>query len=202
MQTELVSNVNLTTKDYVQMLSWLVTSIGGIIAASIALYQMRQSRRQRVEELRWKKASTALELINQLHRNPYSSTAIHILDWWDADRLTITVDETPVEVSHAQLREILCKRRSEVTDKTAQYVWDSFDWMFYFIDRIAHFERITLVEVGDVLPVFSPYLLRIDTHRHLFDQLITAQGYTNLEEKLKSTRMQTRHTNVHTSKPA
>lgn len=177
--------IDPATKDSVQVFNWLATSIGGLTAASIGLFQMWQGRRQRRDELRWKKAATALELMTQIHRNPHSSAAVHMLDWWGAAAIELRDGDRVFETSTEEIERVLRTDRAAITQHREQFICDAFDWFFYFIDRIGHLEGITLLEHGDVEPVFAPYIGRIRAKRELFGPLISLQAYAHLARMLE-----------------
>jgi uncharacterized protein HemX len=58
--------MNPFLKDCIQVGSWAVAIIGGLIAAGVAIYQQRANRKQREIELRWNQAKLGRELFDQM----------------------------------------------------------------------------------------------------------------------------------------
>jgi hypothetical protein len=167
----------LTVKEWIEIGTWIVAIVGGALAAFVAVYQIYLNRQQRNEELRWKKASVARELMAEIHQNPHAAAAIHMLDWWGSERIVLQYGERQFVVGTADIRRAMAKPRASISDETSQFVSDAFDWFLYYIDRVGHFERITLLEEGDVMPVFGPYLTRLQAEEPVFRRLIEAQQY-------------------------
>jgi hypothetical protein len=183
----------LTAKDTIQMASLAVGTIGGLIAACMALRQARFSSTQRADELKWKKASMARDLITEIHRSEHASAAVQMLDWWGCEAIQIAAEGRSATVSTERIRRVLGCERASLQDPTDQLIWNSFDWFLYYLDRVVHFETIGLVQEGDVLPVFKPYLRKIGGDFELFEPLLTHQMYEGarrLVEPFRSFRVE------------
>jgi hypothetical protein len=160
----------------------------GIFAIVKGLKELDAATEVRRQDLRWKKAAKAHELIHEIHASEYAASAVHMLDWWGSSRIRITAGGASHEVGTEQIRAALGRERSSLDDPVDQAIWDSFDWFLYHLDRVAHFESIGLVHQDDVLAVFRPYLARIAENFSLFVPLITMQDYQGVREMLRPRR--------------
>lgn len=70
-------------KLYSQEIVTLIGIIGGIIAAYKGLYEMRLATKQRHQELRWKRAQAAKEILRDVHNDKHAAGAVLMLDWND-----------------------------------------------------------------------------------------------------------------------
>lgn len=165
------------TKDWIQVISWIVGVIGGLIAASIAIFQFGANRKQREEELRWQKANIAKQIVEDIHRNEYACQAVTMLDWSEGAH-EYEVDEGQTELV-SYTNDVLPVLRKPVasclTDKE-RFIVDSFDWFCYLIDRIEHYIVTGLIEFDDVRDIFKPYARKIK------DEWATYENFMNCRE--------------------
>jgi len=73
--------MNPFLKDVIQVASWVVAVIGGLIAAFVAIRQLKSNTEQRKTELRWRQANAAKEIISDIHSNYWAKNAVTMLDW-------------------------------------------------------------------------------------------------------------------------
>ena len=66
-------------KDWVQVLA-VPAALFGLIRG---IYEIGATRKQRADELRWKQAQAAKELLDETHNHELAKQAIHMLDWVD-----------------------------------------------------------------------------------------------------------------------
>src|SRR5689334_14801935 len=126
-----------------QLGTWIVGIIGGLVAATVAIAQQIQNRRQRERELRWKQAECGKKLIDEIFHDPYSNAATLMLDSWqrsysvpDAGKMDIDWDD--------HVRPALNVDSWDNEDPKSSFVRDSFDMLFYLLDR---FECLLQVEL-------------------------------------------------------
>ena len=136
-------------KDTIEAASWIAAVVGVLIAAFKALQEISHNREIRTEELRWKRAALAREILDRFHdRKPFRN-AVTMLDWTGRDfeiapnRFeTIYWDELG-----SALR--VWKPGIEFTD-TEVFIRDSFDELFESMELLEHYLRTGLLEFADV----------------------------------------------------
>ena len=165
-------------KDWIQAASLVVISIGGLIAAFRAVYEMQQNREQRAEELRWRRANVAKGILDELFSNPQSQYATLILDWSERQReyeikkgynQAISYDEVVAAVGKMQ--------EADLSDKEV-FIRDCFDCFFYLIDRIEHSIQIKLISSEDVDAPLRRYAKKIGTQQETYDNFMKLHGYS------------------------
>jgi hypothetical protein len=159
------------------MASWGVAIIGGLIAAFVAISQLKLNANQRKNELRWRQANAAKESINDIHSNNWSRNAVTMLDWSEGQHRLKFEGKDNIEIFYEEdVIRALGKLQSECSD-LEQDIVDCFDWFFYFIDRIEHYIRTNLIEFEDVKDVFSIYSKKIKKHEELYENFMKAHSY-------------------------
>jgi hypothetical protein len=176
----LISNEVMTLlKEWGQLLAVVVAVVG----LFKVVYEIQESRKQRVEELRWKRANAARELLDDIHNHEFSANAVHMLDWCDgeADYQLVPggVRET---ISYSEVLEALKKNGKEDRKPKDIYVRDCFDWYFYRIDRIEHYIRRGLIDFEDVRAVFKVYAQETAKRRRVYDDFLVFHQYELAQE--------------------
>lgn len=137
------------TKDLLQAAAWGVAIVGGLIAAFKAIHETRESRHQRLRELRWRKAELARDIISSLFANVQLHNAFVMVDWSGRDfeiapgrRETIYWEDLPGALRH-------WVEPVEFNDKEI-YIRDCFDELFDGLNLLEHYLRTDLLEFEDV----------------------------------------------------
>jgi len=163
-----------TAKDWAQIVSWIVASLGGVFAAFYAIYQMQQNREQRKDELRFKKLQESKELLDQLFDDERSNNFMRMLDWSgrkyeiEKDRReTITQDELYVALRIADLS----------FDAKQAYIRDCADSFFGTADMIGHYVRMQLVLEEVVSQPLLYYVQEMNRKSAVFVNFMEAYGY-------------------------
>ncbi|HKW63917.1 MAG TPA: hypothetical protein VJN89_15305 [Candidatus Acidoferrum sp.] len=146
-------------------------------AASKAVYEIRESRKLRAEELRWKKANSAKELLDDIHNHELEKSAVRMLDWHDGQAEYEISPGQKATVSYADVLAALAKNGSELRDRKDVYIRDCFDWFFYRVDRIQHYIDRDLIDFDDVKPVFRIYAREIEKHRKIYGAFLNFHEY-------------------------
>jgi hypothetical protein len=73
----------IVLKDYGQLLGYFVAVPVAEVGLFKAIYEIGANRKQRADELRWKQANAARELLDDIHNHELAKQAIHMLDWCD-----------------------------------------------------------------------------------------------------------------------
>jgi hypothetical protein len=166
------------TKDLIQALAWIGTVVAAAFAAFKAISEVRSNRLQRAEELRWKQANAAREIIKDLHSNNWADNATAILDWSEGKFHLTFEGNKRVEISYEKdVIPALSKRQSEYSDLDRDIVY-CFDWFFYYINLIEHYIRIKLIEFKDVEDICRLYSKKIMRPDKLYETFMNTHSYT------------------------
>jgi len=182
-----LQEINPLFKDWAELITLiggLVAVVGGLIAAFKAIQELRQSRRQRVEELRWKQANVAKQLLDELFAHDYSENAVLMLDWNKGKR-GYAVGKESILISYNDVLAALGKEQSDSLSEKEMYIRECFDFFFYFIDRMKHYININLTNFDDVKGPLKPYAKKIKAHRDVYDNFMEAQEYEHAKELLR-----------------
>jgi hypothetical protein len=137
------------TKDLVQMAAWTVAIIGGLIAAFKALDETRENRKQRLRELRWRKAELARDIIAKLYANRRFRDAFVMVDWSGRE-----FEVSPghlVEIRWDDLPSALRPWEEPISfDEKEVYIRDCFDELFDGLNLLEHYLRTGLLDFQDV----------------------------------------------------
>lgn len=163
--------------DWFEVISKSVAILGGILLAIKAIIELSASTAQRTQDLRWKKANVARELIKEIHADKRAMDAIEMLDWGSGRHEYSPEEGGDVRVGEEDVVRALGKGRPQAVSKKDEFVWESFDWLFYYLDRLEHSIRTGLIDFEDVHDVFRHYADLIQARRQTYDRVITTQDY-------------------------
>jgi hypothetical protein len=154
-----------------------VAIIGGVVAAGVAVWQLKANNEQRKAELRWRQANAAREIINDIHSNDWARNAVAMLDWSERRRSFKLGDNVSAELSYVEdVIPALTKSQSAVSP-TEQDIVYCFDWFFYFINRIEHYIRTNLIAPEDVEDILMLYRGKIKRHESEFNAFMISRSY-------------------------
>jgi hypothetical protein len=155
-----------------------VAVVATVVGLFKAIYEIQESRKQRAEELRWKRANAAKELLEEIHGHELSASAVHMMDWCDGEADYQMVSGGAREtISYTEVIEALKKNGKEVLKPKEIYIRDCFDWFFYRIDRIEHYIRRGLIDFEDVRAVFKIYAQVTAKDRPVYDDFLAFHQY-------------------------
>jgi hypothetical protein len=164
-------------RDWIQLAAIVVACVGGVIAALKAVFEMRQSTEQRRDELRWKRAQAAKELITDIHRDRHASNAVLMMDWSEG-RHEYEVEPGRVELlAYRDVLSALGKAQSDSVSSRDRYICDAFDWFFYYVDQIEHYIDTGLIEFIDVRTVFKTYATKIRRDIQVYEAFLREHEY-------------------------
>jgi hypothetical protein len=103
-------------KDWVEVAFWAATIIGGGITAWRAISEVAENRQQRVAELRWRRANTAKQLLDDIHHHLLASQAVAVLDFIEGSRVYKLSDGTVETIDLSQSAFGLGEEPGAVTD--------------------------------------------------------------------------------------
>lgn len=146
--------MNEETKTLIQAASWLVASVGGLVAAFKAIREMHEKNRISSRELRWAQSKQAKELIDETCSSPFTVSALRMLDW--SGRSYVTDKETVV-IKFADIGSAL-RIKNLSFEKKEQYIRDCFDALFDQFGRFEHYVSNELVTFVDLADYFRYYV--------------------------------------------
>lgn len=165
-------------KDWAQLLLWAASIAAAVYGVFNGLRQWRENTNQRQADLRWKQANKTHELLTQIHASEHAKHAITMLDWFACSHdYEIEKDKPKLAISYEEVLAALRKEQRELEDGKELFIFDSFDWFFYYVDRIEHYIRRGLVTFEDVEAVFLPYAKKIAKHRRVYEAFLRSRDY-------------------------
>lgn len=169
-----------STKDWIQAISWMVTSAGVAFAGINYVVGARHNQAQRAQQLaqnavthRWKQAEAGKKLLDEMLADEHASAALRMLDWND--------DEYEVQPGRkeriAEAEYLRALRVVELTfDAKETYIRNCFDALFYYLALMAHYIRADLVRLEDVSFPMDYYIAAMDRNREVFDRFLAYYG--------------------------
>ena len=148
--------------------------IFGLVKGSM---EIRESRRLREEELRWKRANSAKELLDDIHNREFEKNAVHMLDWCDGQAQYEIALGRKVVISYHDVLAALAKNSTASSDPKDAYIRDCFDWFFYRVDRIQHYINRELIDFDDVRDIFEIYAREINRNWKTYDDFFAYHEY-------------------------
>lgn len=138
------------------------------------LTEATTNRKQREEELRWRKASLARDVLKELQEDTYASDAMLMLDWSNRE---YTISKDHVEnILRQEVWEAL--RISPTNFNTKEkYIRDCFDHFFGIMQRIEHFISINLVEFEDVEYPFNYFAGKLKVSHDVVEAFLKKYEY-------------------------
>jgi hypothetical protein len=155
----------------------IVGLAAGILGLFKVIFEIRESRQQRAEELRWKRANAAKELLDDIHNHDLAKNAVHMLDWCDGQADYELTPGKKTVISYRDVLAALAKNGAEAHDPKDVYIRDCFDWFFYRIDRIEHYINRGLIDFADVQPIFKIYAREFSKHLKIYDAFLAFHEY-------------------------
>ena len=155
----------------------IVALVAGILGLFRAIYEIREGRKLRAEELRWKRANAAKELLDDIHNHELEKNAVHMLDWGNGQAEYEIARGQKVIISYGDVLAALAKNTVQPPDPKDAFIRDCFDWFFYRVDRIQHYINRGLIDFDDVKPVFRIYAREIDKHREIYEAFLAFHDY-------------------------
>jgi hypothetical protein len=142
-------------KDWIQVISWGVAIVGGLVAAIVALSQFAVSNKQRKRELRWQQAKAGKELIDEMFDDKKASEAMRMLDFPGDEFSGIPSADKKVFLSDIpNALEVETGNDNDFTfvhkDEKSVFIRDRFDGFLYYLERCEYFRENGLVEFRDI----------------------------------------------------
>lgn len=143
------AGMNPFLKDIVQVSSWLVAIIAGIVVAVRAIREVRANRNLRAEDLRWRRASLAREILEQFEEDSKYCDVGVMLDWTGREFEIAPDRKEVIETAEVQLALRIHDEHSHFNMKEV-YIRDCFDAFFDSLEQVEHYLRTGLIDFTDV----------------------------------------------------
>lgn len=187
------------TKDVIDATSKIGSVFGVFVAIFVAYYQVRKnreerktqldkdraqrekelkeaiiSRKQRQQDLRWRKANLAREVLNELWEDKYASDAMLMLDWSNREyNIKAGLAE---RIVRSEMWEALRIEPTNFNPKE-KYVRDCFDHFFGMMQIIEHYISIKLLVFADVEYPFNYFAGKLRSRRTVVETFLTKYEY-------------------------
>jgi hypothetical protein len=158
----------------VWIVSTLVGTIGGVIAAFTAIYQMHAGRQQRIRELRWNQAKLAKEMLDKIEAAKEVASAFRLLDWDNYEHEIRPAQKVPI--SHDELWKALRVEDTLFTPKEA-FIRDCFDVLFDRLGYLEHYVTSGLVIFQDVQCPFDYYIEKMARRKVVIQKFMQTYKY-------------------------
>ena len=158
--------------------SWQVqvAVIGGVITIALALIQAFQSLRERRREIQWKRAEAASRMLDDLFKeNPSKSACIIFDEGFSSYDLgggkveTLTRDQMLHALSQPDDQAIVSVRCRQC-----------FDHLAYYMMRIAHAQRIGLIDMDHIRQPIGYHVSKLAIYRSVIEPYINDINYGEL----------------------
>lgn len=158
----------LTIMEDAQLIVWVVAFIAGLISAIIAIRTFQNSIDERKADLAWRQANASRELVKELHENSNAIAAVSMLDWFSIDQPDNYDKSRMIEINYEEVLVALPKLCvKNFTDKE-HYILQSFDWFFYYIDRMEQYIQDGLITFNNVKYIFWAYYKKINANEAIY----------------------------------
>jgi len=157
-----------------------VAKLVGAAGVLIAGLGLRNTARVRQEDLRWRKATAAHDILDEIHDHPFASEAVTIIDC----HLGGHTYDAPEKMAHCEGltldRAFEALRASGGGEPWARYVYRCFDWFFYYLDRIGYHRNKGFLETEDVAGPLAPYATLLSSNLEQIEQLLDEHHYSHV----------------------
>jgi hypothetical protein len=149
----------------------LVATIGGLVAAILAILQWQASTEQRTRELRFEQARQGRQLLMELFDDDEAKAVLNLLDEGEH---TVSVAGRPRVLSANDMINVLSGK--PVDTDAAKIITEGLDALLYHMALIDHWITTGLVRDSDVLEPLEFYADRMAHQRRLFEHYVAKYG--------------------------
>lgn len=177
------------TKDLIQVVLWILTSAGVLVAAFKGIFEIRRSIEQRREEtkqkedeltqrekeFRWKQAEKAKDVLDEINLDIKSHSACQMLDWSGREyKITENLSE------RISTDEMLSAMRIDnlVFEPKEGFIRDCFETLFDKIELVSHYISIGLIDFNDVQVQLGYYVNLMAKNKNPFFAFLEFYNYT------------------------
>jgi hypothetical protein len=172
-----------TIKDCAQLLFWLITGIGAVIAAFRAIREMQRANDERAEavqqqrdQLRWRQAEMARTVLDKLWGNTLARAAMKMLDWKNK---VFSHDGVKTDPITTDLLLNALRTHNLSFNRNEAFVRDAFDELFDELGKIEHYLKIGLVLWEDVRDQLQYHVTLLALHRGEMNNFLQQYNYAS-----------------------
>lgn len=158
--------ISPNTMSWIQATSWLAAVLAGIFGIVKIVIELRRSREQRDDDLRWRKAQAAKLLNDEMLSHEGAVAVMTLLDW--DGRMYEIVAGTKVRIDTADMLHSL-RVENLVFSPTETFVRDGFDFFFYYCALFHHYISRGLVDFEDLSYPVDYYIGLLSRNRPVFE---------------------------------
>jgi len=167
--------MNKLWKDRIEVVTWIFGVIGVLVAASIGIMQMRETRLQRAEELRWKQANLGRELVEKMLDADDAASALQMLDWGDQGHEYEIKKGQKVKIDIGDVPHALRLDESHKSDKDV-YIRECFDALFFHVNQLERSLRTNVLRFEDVQFPLNYYAEKMLGRKEVFEEYMKKFG--------------------------
>lgn len=160
--------------DWIQALSWVAAIAVGLFGIVKIVIELKQSRLQRVRELRWKKAQAAKALNDEMLADKAADAAMFMLDW-DGREFEIKAGERS-SITRPEMLSALRTTNTVFSDKE-MFVRDSFDKWLYYLGIFEHHISRDLIDFMDIEYPVEYYVGLMARDGAVFEEYLRRYGF-------------------------
>jgi hypothetical protein len=178
----MIPAIDKNVADWIEFFAKSVGILGGVFAVYKIFHEMAETRRQRAEELAWKRAEAAKKLNDEMLMDDGAKAAMVMLDWDDREfEIRSGVFATIDGDEHRRALRV----SSGAYEEKEVYVRDCFDNLFYYLALFEHHIRNQLIRFEDVEFPIQYFVDLMSSHRFVYEEFARAYGYDRTLEFLK-----------------
>ena len=159
-------SIDPNLKDWIQTVSWGGTAIAVVIAFAKYLSELRQNRKQRASDLRWRQADAGKKINDEMLADPEATAARCMIDY-NGREFEVAPGRKEV-VTEVDYLAALDPSKLDTNAKVI-YVRDCFDSLFYYFATLDHYITSGLVRLDDVSYPLSYYVRILSGHRTVIE---------------------------------
>jgi hypothetical protein len=161
-------------KDWIQAASWVAAVAAGLFGIVKIVIELKHSREQRAQELRWRKAQAAKSLNDEMLSDEASLAAMTMLDW-DGREFEVKPD-VKAKITTEEMLAALRTDNTTFSDPEA-FVRDAFDNLFYYMGILEHSISRGLVDFLDLEYPIEYYVKLLAKNRPVFENYLASYGF-------------------------
>ncbi|UVT15117.1 MAG: hypothetical protein H8K04_15000 [Nitrospira sp.] len=158
--------------------SWIAAIVGGALGFLKFTNELEQSRIQREEDLRWRKAQAGKSLNDEMLEDKKANSALIMLDWSGRE---FTLDDGSKDNIKREDMLVALRVRHTPPQKgfstKEQFIRDAFDNLFYHLGRLEHSITSKLIEFEDIRYPIAYYVKELSENRPVFEAYLRAYEF-------------------------
>lgn len=171
-------------KDKIEITTQIVAIAGGLIAAYKIITEIRQSRIQRHQDLRWRQSNSAHQMLKDMLDSQWVCDATVMMDWTERE-FSITTEKRKT-ITFEEVQNALRTDNLNFSDKEV-YIRDCADAFLFHVELIEQAIRNEMIEFRDIKFPMTYYINAMKKHNlyNAYLEFIKEYGYKNSERFFK-----------------